>query len=156
MTDIVFRKEFGLTSKFSIDEKLQYILSANRLYETVMPDGNYQLYHRAVGWNYRRAAELSLLKEDRREALRFLLLAEREAEKFDALEDFRYTSPLCSRLKYDPEAHSKCWEGSERGMLHYRLGELSGYFEGSAEWEEFLKLKERLSRATKGEAPVQL
>ena len=38
-----------------------------------MPDGNYQFYHQIVGWNYRRLAELHLLKEDRKEALHCLL-----------------------------------------------------------------------------------
>lgn len=156
MVDIVFRKEYGLESGFSTDEKIEYIMSANRLYETVMPDGNYQFYHRVVGWNYRRLAELYLLKEDRKEALRCLLLAEKEAGAYDSLEDFRYTAPLVNRLQYEPEAYSKCWEGSERGMLYYRLKELEGYFIGYGELNAFRELKERLAEAVKEEPPVSV
>ena len=156
MVDIVFRKEYGLESGFSTDEKIEYIISANRLYEVVMPDGNYQFYHRIVGWNYRRLAELHLLKEDRKEALRCLLLAEKEASAYDSLEDFRYTAPLVNRLQYEPEAYSKCWEGSECGMLYYRLNELEGYFDGTGELNEFRELKERLAEAVKEEPPVSV
>lgn len=156
MVDIVFRKDEGLTDGFSNEEKIQYILAANRLYETVMPDGNYQFYHRIVGWNYRRLAELCLLKEDREKAMRYLLLAEREASTFDNLQEFRYTSPMLNRLEFHPEDYAKCWEGSERGMLYYRLKELEGYFAGSDEMEEFRKLMERLEDAVAQEVPVQV
>ena len=156
LVNMVFRKDEGLADRFSDEEKIQYILAANRLYEMVMPDGNHQFYHRIVGWNYRRLAELSLLKEDRREAVRYLQLAEEEACAFDGLEEFRYTSPMLNRLEFRPEDYAKCWEGSERGMLYYRLKELEGYFAGSEEREEFRKLTERLEDAVAQEAPVQI
>lgn len=156
MVGMVFCKDVGLADGFSNEEKIQYILTANRLYETLMPDGNYQFYHRTVGWNYRRLAELSLLKKDRREALRYLLLAEREACAFDNLQEFRYTSPVLDRLEFHPEDHAKCWEGSERGMLYYRLKELEGYFASSEELEGFRKLMERLKDDVAQEVPVQI
>ena len=156
MADIVFRKDYGLESGFTLDEKIQYILTANRLYETIMPDGNYQFIHRIMGWNYRRLAELYLLKEDREEVLRYLLLAEREAGAYDSLKEFHYTALVVNRLEYDPEEYSKCWEGSERGMLYYRLKELEGYFAGSGEQNGFQELMERLGDAVKEETPVRI
>lgn len=156
MIDMAFRKDFELESRFSTDEKIACIMSANRLYEILMPDGNYQFYHRIVGWNYRRLAELYLLKNNREEALRYLLLAEREADAYDGLEEYHYTALLVNRLEYEPDEHFKCWEGSERGMLYYRLKELEGYFGESEELEGFRELKERLAEAVKEEAPVEI
>lgn len=150
------KKEYGLESEFNVDEKIEYIMSANRLYDTVMSDGNYQFFHRTVGWNDRRLAELYLLKKDRKEALRYLQLAEREAGAYDGLEDFHYTALLVNRMEYEKEDYFKSWEGSERGMLFYRLKELEGYFEGAEEQEGFRELKERLAEAVKEEIPVRI
>lgn len=156
MVNIAVRKDYGLQSALNTEEKIEYILSANRLYETVMPDGNYQFFHRMAGWNYRRLAELYLLKEDRTQALEYLLLAEKQAEAYDHLTDFHYTALPVNRLEYVPEEYFKSWEGSERGMLYYRIKELEGYFDGSGERQRFRELKKRLQEAVRGEAPVQI
>lgn len=152
MVNMAVRKDYGLESGFTVDEKIEYIMTENRLYETIMPDGNYQFFHRIVGWNHRRLAELYLLKGDRETALCCLL----EAQSYDNLKNFRYTALCVDRLQYEPEQYRKSWEGSERGMLLYRLKELEGYFTGSKELEGFQALKERLKEAVQGEKPVRI
>lgn len=156
MVGIVFRKDWGLCDQFNTDEKIQYIMSANRLYEILIPDGNYQYYHRTIGWNYRRLAELFLLKQDTEEALKYLLMAEREALAYDNLADFHYTAPMVNTLEYDPDAYGKNWEGSEQGMLLYRLQEMKEYFENTESREGYSRLAERLARAVEGEKPIQI
>lgn len=153
MVNMAFRKEYGFTDRLTTEEKFQYVSTANLLYEALLPDGNYQVHHRTIGWNYRRLAELSLLMEKREEAFQYLLRAEKEAVAYDNLRDFHYTAPLVNTLEYNPISHSKSWEGSEQGMLLYRLGELKGYFEGHNGFEEMVK---RLQSTTKGEVPVQI
>lgn len=153
LVNLAVRKEYGFTSTLSVEEKLKYVEAANHLYEALMPDGNYQGFHRAVGWNYRRLAELYLLKGEQDSAFQFLLLAEQQATSFDNLADFHYTAPMVNTLEYNPEGDLKCWEGSEQGMLLYRLGEIKQYFAGHEGFEAMVK---RLEDATEGQRPIHI
>ncbi len=147
------RKEYGLTCALSVDDRIAYVQAANTLYALLMPDGNYQFFHRIVGWNHRRLCELYLLKGERDAAFEELLKAERHATAFDTLTDRRYTALFVNTLTYDPADCFKCWEGSERGMLLYRLHELSRYFEGH---DGFGQLQARLTKATENESAVHI
>ncbi len=153
LVNIAFRKEYGTASSLSIDERIRYVKTANELYALLMPDGNYQFFHRIVGWNHRRLCELYLLEGDTDAAFEELLKAEHHATAFDTLTDYRYTAPFVNTLTYDPNEYFKCWEGSERGMLLYRLGELASYFEGH---DGFAQMKARLEKATEDEAHVNI
>ena len=153
LVNMAFRKEYGTVSLLSVDERIDYVKTANALYALLMPDGNYQFFHRIVGWNHRRLCELYLLKGDVGAAFEELLKAEQHATAFDTLTEYRYTAPFVNTLTYDPAEYFKCWEGSERGMLLYRLGELSAYFEGH---DGFAKMKARLEKATENETDVNI
>lgn len=153
MVKIAFQKEYGFTEVLTVDEKIQYVKQANKLYELLMPDGNFQYYHQIVGWNYRRLAELYLIKEDTDKAFEYLLLAEKEANRFDELQAGRYTSLFLNKLEYEPESYFKTWSGSERAMLLYRVGELLHYF---GEHEGVRELTERLTKATVQEKAVEI
>ena len=82
-----------------------------------------------------------------------MLKAEQHATAFDTLTDHHYTATFVNTLVYDPDEYFKCWEGSECGMLLYRLGELSAYFEGH---DGFAQMKARLEKATEDETDVNI
>lgn len=153
LVNTAFRKDYCMTDVLTLDERIAYVNTANELYALLMPDGNYQFFHRIVGWNHRRLCELYLLKGDADTAFEELLKAEHHASAFDTLTDHRYTAPFVNTLTYDPADYFKCWEGSERGMLLYRLGELASYFEGH---DGFAQMKARLETATENEAAVHI
>lgn len=150
---MAFRKEYGLSSSLSIDERIDYVRTANSLYDLLIPDGNLQFFHRIVGWNHRRLCELYLLKGDVDTAFEELLKAEQHAIAFDSLTDYRYTAPFVNTLVYDPTEYFKCWQGSERGMLLYRLNELAPYFDGH---DGFAQIRFRLEIATADQASVNI
>ena len=153
LVKIAFQKEYGFAQSLSVDDKIEYVKTANQLYYLLMPDGNFQFYHRVVGWNWRRLAELYLLKNDADKAFEYLLMAEQEATKYDELQEHKYTSPFVSTLEYVPEEYFKCWTGSERGMLLYRVKELLPHFSGHTGVK---LLMERLVEATKGESDIRI
>ena len=143
LVNTAFRKDYGMT----------YVHTANELYALLIPDGNYQFFHRIVGWNHRRLCELYLLKGNVDAAFEELLKAEQHATAFDTLTEYRYTATFVNTLVYDPDEYFKSWEGSERGMLLYRLGEFSAYFEGHGGFNE---MKARLEKATEDETDVNI
>lgn len=151
LVSMAFRKEYGTAELLSLDERIAYVQTANELYALLMPDGNYQFFHRIVGWNHRRLCELYLQKGDLDTAFEELLHAEQHATAFDTLTDHRYTAPFVNALVYDPADYFKCWQGSERGMLLYRLEELASYFDGH---DGFAELHTRLQTATEHEPAV--
>ncbi|MBQ6996255.1 MAG: helix-turn-helix transcriptional regulator [Lachnospiraceae bacterium] len=153
MVKIAFQKEYGFTQDLSVDERIQYVETANKLYFLLMPDGNYQFYHRIVGWNYRRLAELYLLKNNMEKVYECLLSAEKEAAQFDELNTYKYTSIFVDSLEYNPNEYFKCWSGSERAMLLYRVNEMKDYFQ---EHKGIMELIERLKRATEKEKAVEI
>lgn len=153
MIKIAFRREYGFTDKLTVDEKIVYVTTAIQLYEMIFPDGNYLYYHRPVCWNFRRLAELYLLKGETEKAYRALLRAETHAEAFDMLNESAYTSIFLNKLICVPETHTKEWVGSERGMLSYRLSEMQEYFEGH---EGFVALKTRLEVSVRNESRIEL
>ncbi|MBE5869101.1 MAG: helix-turn-helix transcriptional regulator [Lachnospiraceae bacterium] len=153
LVKIALQREYGFYDKLSLDEKILYVETANKLYFIMMPDGNFQFYHRMVGWNYRRLAELHLLKKNKEKAFEYLLLAEKEATKYDELQDHKYTSIFTNLLEYVPEEYYKCWTGSERGMLLYRIQEMQEYF---GQYEGVKKMIENLSKITEKEKKVTL
>ena len=153
LVKIAFQKEYGFTTLLSLEEKIQYVEAANKLYYLLMPDGNFQFYHRIVGWNYRRLAELYLLKEDTDKAFEYLLFAEEQATKFDELQDYKYTALFVNLLEYQPEEYYKCWSGSEKAMLLYRIKEMQGSFKHH---KGVMELAERLRLATEKEKAVTI
>ncbi len=153
LANMAFRKEYGIAHTLSTDERIAYVETANRLYALLMPDGNYQFFHRIVGWNHRRLAELHLLNGDTDEAYAQFLDAEKHAIAYDSLTDHHYTALFVNTLSYDPTDSFKCWEGSERGMLLYRLSELEAHFTGHI---GFAAMKSRLAEATKNEHAVAI
>jgi len=153
LVNMAFRKDYGMTDVLTLDERIAYVNTANELYALLIPDENYQFFHRIVGWNHRRLCELYLLKGDVDAAFEELLKAEQHATAFDTLTDHHYTATFVNTLVYDPDEYFKCWEGSERGMLLYRLGELSAYFEGHGGFNE---MKARLEKATENETDVNI
>lgn len=153
MSRLAFRREYGLSDKLSADEKIAYIRAALTLYETVFSDGNYQYYHRPVCWNYRRLAELYLLKNDVENAYQALLCAKMHAEAFDLRKIGNYTSMFVNKVTDMPQMHEKEWIGTERKMLLYRIQELEIYFQGH---EGMQKLKEYLEIQTQGEPEIEI
>lgn len=77
----------------------------------------------------------------------------RELRKRDTLTDNHYTALFVRMLTYLPSEYYKCWQGSERGMLLYRMKELEKYFCGHI---GFLAMKARLEQATQNEKEVRL
>jgi len=153
LVHIACDKDYEILDSLSVDERIEYVKTANQLYELLMPDGNYQFFHRIVGWNNRRLAELYLLKQDSEKAYEQLLAAEKHAEMYDTLTDNHYTALFVRMLTYLPSEYYKCWQGSERGMLLYRMKELEKYFCGH---NGFLAMKARLEQATQNEKEVRL
>lgn len=153
LVGISFNKEYGTTETLSLDDRILYVDTANKLYRLLIPDENYQFFHRILAWNHRQLCELYLLKEDADLAFSELLEAEKHAVAFDNLTEGSYTSPFFNSLSYDPSAYFKCWQGSEQGMLLYRLAELENCFEGH---HGFAELRARLEAGTAGEPAVIL
>lgn len=153
MIKIAFQKEYGFTNQLTVDEKLCYIQTANQLYDLLMPDGNFQFYHRIVGWNHRRLAELYLLKKEESLAIKHLLLAEQNANQYDEPGDLCYTSCFLNLLEYQPDDYYKCWSGSERAMLLYRIQEMPKEFQMQ---KEVLDLIKRLRLATEKEQEITI
>lgn len=151
LVNMAFRKEYGVAASLSIQDRIAYVETANRLYALLMPDGNYQFYHRIVCWNHRRLCELYVLQGDTATAFSHLQEAEKHAVLYDGLTDHRYTALFVNTLSYDPTEYFKCWEGSEQGMLLYRLGELEAYFAGH---DGFAAMKARLTKVTEKEPVV--
>ncbi len=153
LVNMAFRKDYGMTDVLTLDERIAYVNTANELYALLMPDENYQFFHRIVGWNHRRLCELYLLKGNVDAAFEELLKAEHHATAFDTLTDHHYTAAFVNTLVYDPDEYFKCWEGSERGMLLYRLSELATYFDGH---DGFAQMKARLEKTTENETDVNI
>lgn len=142
------QKEYGLAGELSIDDKISYVTAANGMYQMLVPDANYLGFHRNLCWNYRRLAELYLLKGDKEQAFLCLLEAEKSAVAFDDLDKeatCKYSSPFLSELEYCPETNDKCWIGTERDMLAYRLDEMKSQFEGHEGYE---LMKKRLGKTS--------
>lgn len=147
LVKIPFQKEYGFTARFTPDEKIEYVTSANGIYKLLISDENYLIHHRDICWNDRRLAELFLLKGDRDKAFEYLLDAEKHARLFDCmnkLEPGKYTSLVLNCVECRPEDYPKAWEGSETEMLAYRLDEMKSYFDGHAGFDE---LKKRIGKA---------
>lgn len=142
---IAVRKEYGFTEKLTADEKIWYVVTANRLYDLFIPDGNALIHHRDYSWNYRRLAELYLLKEDKDTAYECLAKAKLHAEKFDQLKSpadgssLRYTSSFLNTVECDRRAYGRSYMGTEMEQFKFRLKELSRYFAGD---ERFTRLQE--------------
>lgn len=153
MSRLAFRKEYGLADKLSPDEKMTYINAALKLYEILFSDGNYLHYHRPVCWNYRRLAELYLIKNEVENAYQALLCAKEHAEAFDLRRDGKYTSIFADRVIDLQEIHKKEWIGTERKMLLYRIREMEEYFHGH---DGIKELKRYLERVTQSEAEIQI
>lgn len=105
-----------------IDQRIQFIHTSNQLYHLMIPDANYLYFHARLAWNYRRLAELYLIKKEPTQALAQLQLAFEHALAYDQLPDqANYTSPFISSCAYDKKELAKNWNGSECQMLYYRL-----------------------------------
>jgi len=154
LVNMAYRKEYGIAGTMTTEERISCIETANSLYALLMPDVNYQFFHRIVGWNHRRLAELYLIKcGDKERAFSHLLDAEKHASAYDHLSDHHYTALFVNTLCYEPDIYFKTWEGSECGMLLYRLSELESYFVGH---DGFMALKERLTEETSGEPEIKI
>lgn len=153
LVNMAFRKEYGFSSSLTLEEKVSYVMAANQLYQILISDGNYQFYHRIICWNHRRLAELYCALRQNKKAVEELILAEKEAIKYDNLTEFAYTAPFVNQLIYVPEEHEKSWVGSEQGMLLYRCKELSCYLE---EMSEFKELVTRLEMVTKQKKEIEI
>ncbi|MBQ9944829.1 MAG: helix-turn-helix transcriptional regulator [Clostridia bacterium] len=153
LVEIAFSKEYEIAASLSVDERISYIQAANNLIELFITDGNLQCYHRMVGWNHRRLCELYLFKGDTEVAFQQLLEAERHASAYDTRQNTLYTAPFINMLRCEKADDCKCWQGSERGMLLYRLNELTAYFD---KHDGFMKMKKRLEEVTAGEECVKI
>jgi len=153
LVNMAFRKEYGIASTLSIDERIAYVDTANKLYAVLIADGNYQFYHRIIGWNHRRLAELHLVKGNQDIAFEHLKEAEMHAVRYDTLKDSRYTALLVNTLSYEPSDYYKTWEGSEQAMLLYRLNELKEYFVNHADYSA---MKQRLEKVTENELSISI
>lgn len=144
LVKIAFRKEYGFSGTLSLEEKLDYVIAANSILKTIITDGNYLVYSRKIGWNYRRIAELYAALHDKEHALEYLLEAEKMAAAYDSLNwDAKacFTAPFCNLVENSLSEGEKCFVGSEREMLAYRLDEMKDYF---GDDEAFRALRNRL------------
>lgn len=83
----------------------------------------------------------------------YIVLAEKEAVRFDNLSDFNYTSPFLNALANNKTDYYKTWVGSEQAMLLFRLKELSKYLSNEPEYQELVA---RLEKANENEEVVDL
>lgn len=144
LVKIAFRKEFGLSGVMSYEEKLDYVMAANSILTTIIDDENYHVYSRKIGWNYRRMAELYAAMNEKTKALDALLKAEKMAIAFDNIDKDStvfFTAHFCNLVESRMSNSEKCFVGSEREMLAYRLDELKEYF---GDDETFCALRKRL------------
>ncbi|MDD5701106.1 MAG: helix-turn-helix transcriptional regulator [Dehalococcoidales bacterium] len=129
----------------SYKQKICFIEAANKLYETVMPDGNYLFYNCRLVWNYHRLAELWCAAGDKVKALENLEAAAKAAEVYDTLpETTQYTSIFINYCKYQRESTSKNWVGTECDLLYRRMTE--SVFDTIRDMPEFKKLLDKLSK----------
>ena len=144
LVKIAFRKEYGFSKDLTLEEKMTYVNAANTIMKTIISDGNFLVYSRKIGWNYRRMAELYVAMGMKEEALTYLLEAEKMAAAFDSLRSDsnpKFTSPFCNMVENDMTESKKLFVGSECEMLAYRLDEMAEYFR---EDERFTELRKRL------------
>ena len=146
LVKIAFQKEYGFSSAMLPEDKLSHIIAANSILTTILSDGNYLVYSRKIGWNYRRMGELYLLMNQKDKALECLLEAEKMANIYDTinpLEISRFSAPFCNLVESRMENNGKYFAGTEREMLAYRLDEMRDYFQGD---EAFGELRKRLGQ----------
>jgi len=144
LVKIAFQKEYGFSKDLTFEEKMTYVNAANTIMKTIISDGNFLVYSRKIGWNYRRMAELYVAMNMKEEALACLLEAEKMAAAFDSLRSDskpKFTSPFCNMVENDMTESKKYFVGSEREMLAYRLDEMAEYF---GDDERFAELRKRL------------
>ena len=144
LVKIAFQKEYGFSKDLTLEEKMTYVNAANTIMKTIISDGNFLVYSRKIGWNYRRMAELYVAMGMKEEALTYLLEAEKMAAAFDSLRSDsnpKFTSPFCNMVENDMTESKKLFVGSECEMLAYRLDEMAEYFR---EDERFTELRKRL------------
>jgi hypothetical protein len=143
LTYLSFNRDLG--KNLSLEDKILFVEASNKLYQTIISDGNALFYHCRIAWNYFRIAELECGNGDRKKAMENLLLEEKSATEYDnCTKEQNYTSLFINRVKYNPKGVIKNWEGTERLMLYHRTTE--GVFDSLRDIPEFVQLQERLKK----------
>lgn len=148
LVELSFEK--GCNMNLSIKDKIAFIKAANTLYLTVLGSGESLLFYNSrLSWNYRRLAEGYCALGDKKQAMEYLLFAEKSAKLYDECRrkgKQKYASVFVNQCIFDPEDIEKNWEGTETSMLYYRTTE--GVFDALRDMEKFKKLQDRLKEAS--------
>lgn len=108
--------------ELSPEQKIKFIETANKLYEAIIPDGNYLFYNCRLASNHHILAKLWCEAGDKYKTVECLEAAARCAESYDnLLESTEYTSLFINRSKHLKASTSKNWVGTECGMLYERM-----------------------------------
>lgn len=129
LENIAFRKDYHLEKKLSANDKIMFIEKANNHYRNFIDEDNCFVFHQRFAWNYRRLGELYLVLEDEETAVHYYELSKKHSKAYDTLKDnTSYTSIFFNKLQFSRDVIQKNWEGSESGMLYYRLKEMKNNF----------------------------
>ncbi len=129
----------------SMDEKIDFVLSANKLYQLIIPDENYLYFHSRLARNHRRLAELYLAKHDPESCLLHLNQAFYHAKCYDELpSSSHYTSPFISFCEFDKNTYPNNEEVNECERLRYMMT-AQGVFDTLNKDPRFIKLVEKLT-----------
>ena len=129
----------------SMDEKIDFVLSANKLYQLIIPDENYLYFHSRLARNHRRLADLYLAKHDPESCLLHLNQAFYHAKCYDELpSSSHYTSPFISFCEFDKNTYPNNEEVNECERLRYMMT-AQGVFDTLNKEPRFIKLVEKLT-----------
>ena len=124
-------------------QKIQFIEAANKLYETVMPDGDYLFYNCSLARNYYELAELWAAAGEKGKALESLNAATKCAEDYDNLPDrMKHTSLFINRCEFNRKSTIKNYMESECRILYNGMS--GPTFDNMRDMPEFKELYERL------------
>lgn len=116
-----------LRQGFGIDERVKCIETAIKLYQIIVEgDENSLFYNCRLSLYYLTIAKLFCQQRDSDRTMRYLLLAETCANRYDSASgggEQTYRSVFLSRLTWNPQKAGTNWEGTLKEQLFYNLDE---------------------------------
>lgn len=124
------------------DEKINFILCSNNVYQLIISDENYLYFHSRLAKNHRRLAELYLLKQDFDHCILHLNQAFFHAKCYDELPDYaQYSSPFINFCEFNKNTYIE--QGNECKRLYYMLT-AQGVFDSLKNDPRFIELIQQL------------
>lgn len=138
----------SLKSELTVSEKIKYFEASVTLLKTILQDAQNCLYYSLrLKQLYIELSVLWCLTQDRKNAMKYLLLAEKCVADFDKCDNIGkvqyYNSLFVNRCSFNPKSMGKNYEYSEKELLLKILKERDE-FDILRDLDEFKNLKNRL------------